>query len=109
MEDQHHPVLLRGLDGVPIKSMRGTSAFGEHAYVMRAGTHVFWAKSVAYPHPLIPQRIRCYVLHVELVQGGRYLLMEDVEAKKALLVITATGEAVSIGKLVDEPWVFMKE
>jgi hypothetical protein len=109
MEDQHYPILLRGLDGVPIKSMRVPNAFREYAYVMSAGTHVFWAKSVAYPHPLIPQRIRCYRLHVELVHGGRYLLKEDVEAKKALLVITATGEVVSTGELVDEPWVFIKD
>jgi hypothetical protein len=46
---------------------------------------------------------------VELVHGGRYLLKEDVEAKKALLVITATGEVVSTGELVDEPWVFIKD
>lgn len=109
MEDQHHPVLLRGLDGVAVKSMRVPSALGEYAYVMSAGTHVLWTKSVAYPHPLIPQRIRCYILRVELVQGGWYLLKEDVKAKRAFLAIAATGEVVSTGELVDEPWVFMKD
>jgi hypothetical protein len=109
MEDQHHPVLLRGLDGVPIKSMKVPSALEEYAYVMSAGTHVFWVKSAAYPHPLVPQRIHCYILHVELAQGGRYILKEDPEARQALLVMTASGEVVSAGKLVDEPWVFMKD
>ncbi|MFA7382334.1 MAG: hypothetical protein WC001_02690 [Desulfurivibrionaceae bacterium] len=108
MEDQHHPVLLRGLDGVPVKSMMVPNALWEYAYVISAGTHVFWAKSGA-SYPLIPQRIRCYLLHVELAPGGRYLLKEDAKEKKAFLVITATGEIVSTGELVDEPWVFMKD
>lgn len=109
MEDRNRPVLLRGLDGVPIGSMRVPGAFGDYAYVMRAGTHLLWAKGAPYAHPLIPQRIRCYVLHVELAPGGRYLLKEDVEAKKALLLVAATGEVQATGELVDEPWVFASD
>lgn len=108
-EDRDHPALLRGLDGAPVRSMRVPSALGDHAYVMRAGNHVLWVKGVPYPHPLIPQRIRCYVLHVALVQGGRYSLREDAAAKKAILERTDTGEVESTGELVDEPWIFARD
>lgn len=108
-EDHDNPALLRGVDGTPLKSLRIPSALGEYAYVMSAGNHVLWVKGTPYPHPLIPQRIRCYVLHVALVPGGRYVLREDVAAKKAFLVRTETGEIESTGGMVDEPWVFARD
>jgi hypothetical protein len=109
MEDEGFPLLLRGLDGVPLKSMRVPSAFGKYAYVVSPGRHVLWVKGAPYPHPLLPQRIRCYVLDVELAQGARYLLKEEVTAKKALLLVGATGKVESTGELVDEPLVFVRD
>ena len=109
MEDENHPVLLRGLDGVPFKSMRVPGPLGKYAYVMSAGNHVFWVKGAPYPHPLMPQRIRCYTLHVELAPGGRYLLKEEDDGNRALLLRADTGDVGAIGQLVDEPWIFLRD
>jgi hypothetical protein len=109
VEDENHPALLRGLDGVRFSSMKVPSLFSNYAYVIGPGNHVFWVKGTPYPHPLIPQRIRCYTLHVELAPGERYLLKEEEDANRALLLRADTGEVEAIGKLVDEPWVFIRD
>jgi hypothetical protein len=49
------------------------------------------------------------VIQVELVQGTRYRLRKNVDAKKALLLRDERGETEAIGKLVDEPWVFSRD
>jgi hypothetical protein len=108
IEDQNHPALLHGVDGVPLKTMRIPSAFEKYAYVLSGGRYVFWLAGMPYPHPLIPQRRRCYTMKVELIKGVRYLLKEEVGTKKALLMREDTRETVSIGNLVDEPWVFLR-
>jgi hypothetical protein len=109
IEDKEHPLLLCGLDGVSLRSMRVPNAFGEYAYVVKSGRHVFWLKSMPYGHPFIPQRIRCYKMQADLEQGERYLLREEDDSKRALLLKEETGETMSMGELVDEPWVFSRE
>lgn len=109
IEDQDNPALLRGVDGVPIKTMRVPSVFGNYAYVIRPGSHVLWLKGSPYPHPLLPQHIRCYTMHVVLQQGVRYILVEEIRNKKAKLVRENTRETISYGALVDEPLVFKRE
>jgi hypothetical protein len=110
MEDQNRPALLKGLDGRLIPSVRIPDPFfGNYAYVMNAGTHVFWLKGLPYPHPLIPQRLSCYKMRVELEQGKRYLLKEEPHEKRAVIISVATGAIESTGKLVDEPWVFIRD
>ena len=108
-EDQNFPVLLRGLDGMAVKSMRIPNPYGRYAYVMGAGKHVLWLKSAPYPHPLIPQRLYCYTMSAELHPGVSYYLKEDVGKKQALLLREDSGETVSTGELVDEPWVFQRD
>lgn len=106
VEDRDFPIILRGLDGVLLKGIRVQTPFNKYTYVMQAGPHIFWGISSPYPHPLIPQRIRCYVIEATLVEGMKYRLVEEAGVKNALLVNDTTGENVAIGKLVDEPWVF---
>jgi hypothetical protein len=109
-EDRNHPLLLRGLDGVSLGSMRVPNLlFGEYSYVVKSGRHVFWLKSMPYGHPFIPQRIRCYTMQADLEKGTRYLLREEADVKRALLLKEETGETLSMGELVDEPWVFLRE
>lgn len=109
VEDQNFPALFRGLDGVPLDSMRVPTVFGRYAYVMSPGPHMFWLKGSPYPHPLVPQRIRCYTMHVELQPGVGYILKEETADNKVLLVREDTGETVSTGELVDEPLVFQRD
>lgn len=108
VEDANYPVLLRGLDGVPLESVRVSNAFYKYAYLVKPGHHVFWGMNAPYPHPLVPQRIRCYVIQAEVEQGVRYRLKEDIRLKRPLLLRDDTGETLSIGQLVDEPWVFLR-
>jgi hypothetical protein len=108
-EDPNHPALLRGFDGIPVRSFRVPNAFEKYAYVMSAGHHTFWLKGFPHPLPVLPQRIRCYTVHAVLAQGMRYCLKEDEGARKALLIREDTGETVATGDLVDEPWVFIRD
>lgn len=108
VEDADAPTLLRGVDGIPLKSIRVSNDFYHYAYLIKPGRHVFWLMSAPYGHPFLPQRIRCYVMQTELVQGARYRLKEDRGSKLALLLTDDTGKRVSTGQLVDEPWVFSR-
>jgi hypothetical protein len=108
VEDADYPALLRGVDGIPLKSVRVSNDFYKYVYLIKPGHHVFWLMNAPYGHPLVPQRIRCYVIQAELTQGTRYRLKEDIGKKLALLLTDDTGEMVSIGQLVDEPWVISR-
>jgi len=102
------PLLLRGVDQQPLESLRTPASWNDYDYVLKAGKHTLWVKSMPYGYPPIPQRIRCYVIEVELVGGMRYRLMEELSPKRALLLRADTGEQVASGPLVDEPWVFSR-
>lgn len=108
VEDASYPALLRGVDGSPLKSVRVSNDFYKYAYLIKPGHHVFWLMNAPHGHPLVPQRIRCYVMQVELKQGARYQLKEDAGKKLAFLLADGTDEVLSIGQLVDEPWVFLR-
>ena len=107
-EDSKQPLLLRGLDRVPLDTLRTPSALNRYVYVMKAGRHTLWVMSMPYGHPLIPQRIRCYVIDMELVEGVRYRLEDDPDEKRALVLRDDTGERVALGRMVDEAWVFQR-
>jgi len=111
VEDSDHPLLLRGSDGIPQESMRVPNAFIKYAYLIKPGSHVFWLKNVPYGHPIFAlfERVRCYVIEVELTQGMQYRLKEDKKMKRALLLNDETGETVAIGQLVDEPWILSRD
>lgn len=109
MEDSNYPMLLRGLDGIPLESIRVPSVFKKYAYVISPGPHIFWLKNIPYPHPAVPQRIRCFTMHVELQKGERYFLKEERGNKQALLIREDTGEIVSTGELVDQPYIFQRD
>lgn len=109
VQDEDSPVLLRGLDGIPLEFVRVPNDFNKFTYLIKPGRHVLWVTNVPYGHPLIPQKWRCYVVQApELAQGTRYRLREDVGEKKALLLRDDTGATVSTGQLVDEPWIFWR-
>jgi hypothetical protein len=105
-EHSDHPLLLRGLDQVPLDTLRVPGGLSEYVYVLKAGRHTLWVMSMPYGHPLMPQKIRCYVIEVVLAAGTRYRLLEDTGRQMAGVLSDATGEGVAWGRLVDEPWVF---
>ncbi len=108
VEDDDDPLLLRGFDGAALPSLRVPSLLNRYAYVVRAGHHALWVVGTAYPHPLIPQRLHCYVIEAKFAAGARYRLWEDVATRSALLLNDDTGTPVATGRLVDEPWVFLR-
>jgi hypothetical protein len=107
VEDHDQPLLLRGLDGVPLKSMRVPSMFSKYMYLLKPGPHVLWVRDVPYGHPVIAifESAHCYVMEVELASGMQYRIREDAEMKRALFLEDKTGKTVAIGRLVDEPWI----
>ena len=107
-EDKEYPLLLKGLDGRPIDSLRPANPIGRYQYVVRAGRHQFWLKAITFGHPLFPEKVRCYVMEVELVPGARYRLRENTTRNSALLLNDDNGQTAATGILVDEPWVFSR-
>jgi hypothetical protein len=106
-EGSKHPLLLRGLDQ-RLLAVRMQNTLSDHDYVVTAGRHVLWLMSAPYGLPLIPQRIRCYVIDAELEGGARYRLEEDMDQKLARVLRADTGERIASGQLVDEPWIFSR-
>lgn len=107
-ERAKNPLLLRGVDQQPLESLRTPASWKDYDYVLEAGRHTLWVKSMPYGYPPFPQRIRCYVIEVELAGGIRYRLKEDLSQKRALLLHADTGDEIASGPLVDEPWVFSR-
>jgi hypothetical protein len=105
-EGSSHPLLLRGLDQTPLDTVPIPSGFRDHVYLLKAGRHTLWVMNMPYGHPLIPQKIRCYVIEAQLAAGTRYRLEEDSGNKEARVLRDDTGERVASGRLADEPWVF---
>lgn len=107
VEDHDRPLLLRGLDGVPLQSMRVPSVFSNYKYLLKPGPHVLWVRDVPYGHPVFAlfERAHCYVIEVKLASGMQYRIKEDAEMKSALLLEDETGKTLAVGRLVDEPWI----
>ena len=108
-EGTKNPLLLRGVDGQPLKTLRVPASWEGYDYVLQAGSRTLWLKSMPYGYPPIPQHIRCYVIEVKLAGGVRYRLQEDPGQRRALLLRADTGEQVAGGPLVDEPWAFSRD
>jgi hypothetical protein len=108
-ERAKNPLLLRGIDRQPLQTLRTPASWNDYDYVLKSGTHTLWLKSMPYGYPPIPQRIRCYVIEVELAGGVRYRLEENPGQRRALLLRADTGEQVASGPLIDEPWVFSRD
>lgn len=107
--DNSYPALPWVLDGKPVHGFRVPSAFNRYAYVVAPGEHDLGVKGVSYPHPMIPQRLHCYLLHVDLQPGVRYVLKEDADSRQAVLIRADTAHVESVGALVDDPWVFVRD
>ena len=105
-EDFAQALLLRALDRVPTPVRLPGPGSSQAVYLIKPGRHMLWAKNVPYRYPLIPQKIRCYVIDAELAAGVLYRLEEDAERKIALLQRDDTRQLVASGPLVDEPWIF---
>lgn len=104
--DTTHPVLLRAVDETFLARVQVSSALRSYTYVLHAGTHVLWVSSAPYGLPLVPQRIKCYVLNVRLSAGASYTLRFDVPTQVPVLVRATGSEPEAVGVLVDEPLVF---
>ncbi len=103
--DTTHPVLLRAVDGTFLATAQVSSSLRSFAYVLHPGTHVLWVSSAPYGLPLVPQRIKCYVLNVRLSAGSSYTLRFDVPTQAPVLAHAASSEPEAVGALVDEPLV----
>jgi hypothetical protein len=106
--DANHPLLLHGLDGRPVDFIRVPSALRVWTYVVAPGRHRLWLTSMPFGHPLLPQRIRCYVIDASLEAGVGYVLREDPASKQAQVVRYDTGETVALGHPADQPPVQMR-
>jgi hypothetical protein len=62
--------------------------------------------NVPYGFPLIPQRLKCYVIRATLLPGLVYSLRFDVTRQVPILAHLAGAEPDIEGVLVDEPLVF---
>jgi hypothetical protein len=106
--DFDSPVVLRGVDN-RLLPVRVPSAFRDWSFVISPGKHLLWVSSVPYPHPLFPQRIRCFVLDVSLDPGIRYILRYDLGNELALIFRQGGTQPEATGRLVDKPLVFDQE
>lgn len=101
-----NPLLIQGLDGKLLESVKFQSAFRTWSFVVSPGRHILWLSSTPYGHPLVPQRHRCYSMEVFLSPGGKYGLREMPGKKCVQLLLQAGRVSVATGQLVDNPWVF---
>jgi hypothetical protein len=104
LREDFESLLLRGVDRMPTPIYLPLRT--QVVFLIKPGRRILWAKNVPYPYPLIPQKIRCYVIDAELAAGVLYRLEEDAERKTALLQRDDTRQLVASGPLVDEPWIF---
>lgn len=101
--DAGHPLILRGIDGHPIATVRVPSALRNWSFVVAPGKHLLWVSSVPYGHPLFPQFIRCYAIDASLDAGAQYILRFDPADEQALLLRHGSTQAEATGRLVDKP------
>ena len=101
--DVEHPLLVRGIDGHPVATVRVPSALRNWTFVVAPGKHLLWVSSAPYGHPLLPQFIRCYAIDVSLDPGAQYILRYDHANEQALLLRHGGTQAEATGRLVDKP------
>jgi hypothetical protein len=97
------PILLRGVDEKLLPGVHVSSKLRSITYAIPPGSHVFWLSSAPYGLPLIPQYLRCYVMHVTLSAGSSYELRFDAKKDTPVLFHTETPEIEVHGQLVDKP------
>lgn len=103
--DPDNPLILRGLDGAPIRPLRVPSALRTWTFFVKPGRHLLWASSVPWGLPLWPQSMRCYAIDVQLEAGTEYVLRHDADRRHALVVRRGATVPEATGRLVDEPWI----
>jgi hypothetical protein len=101
--DTERPVVLRAVDEKALPDIRVSSRLRSVTYVLRPGTHVLWASSAPYGLPLVPQRLKCYVIRAGFVAGAVYTLRFDVHRQAPVLGSPTAPEPQVMGVLVDEP------
>lgn len=104
--DPAHPLLLRGVDGQAVTTSQVPNALRSWSFLLPPGSHRLWLSTVPYGHPLLPQKIGCYVIDARLDAGLRYVLRYDPGAESALLVREGSADPAVGGRLVDRPFVF---
>ena len=104
--DPDYPLLLEGLDGKRLAKLNFQSPLRSYSYTAPPGAHVLWLSSVPYGAPLLPQRLRCYEMHVRLEPGTHYVLREAPARKMALLLRRRGRDSVAYGRRVDNPLIF---
>jgi hypothetical protein len=103
--DTERPVLLRAVDEKPLASVQVSSRLRSFTYVLLAGNHVLWLSDTPYGIPIVPQRLKCYVMQTMLSAGADYELRFDPALQKPVLRHVANREPSVEGILVDEPLV----
>lgn len=95
-------MLLRGVDSKEFDFSKLPNPFADFVYGIEPGTRMLWGKNIQGGHPLVPDKLRCYVLEANLVAGVIYRLEEDKEKIQAVLKREDTGAQVATGRLVDQ-------
>lgn len=103
--DPDRPAVLRAVDGSLLAEGHVSSRLRALSYVIAPGEHELWLTSAPYGQPLLPQRLKCYVLKASLKAGGRYRLAFDPDRQAPALEAVGTGVQV-LGILVDAPFIF---
>jgi len=104
--DTDRPVLLRAVDEKVLPGVQVSSRLRSFTYVLHPGVHVLWVSNAPYGLPLIPQRLKCYVIRATLLPGLIYSLRFDVTRQVPILAHLTGAEPDIEGVLVDEPLAF---
>lgn len=102
--DPYDSIILRAVDGQPLSGIQVSNWLRAVTYRLPAGTRELWLVDNPYGMPLLPSRLRCYVLTADLAGGERYTLALAAGGRGPVLADrdrTVRGEGV----LVDTPWV----
>lgn len=103
--DTERPVLIRAVDEKNISSVQLSSRLRSFTYALHPGRHVLWVSSAPYGLPLVPQRLKCYIINATLTAGALYLLRFDATRQTPVLSQPAGSESEATGILVDEPFI----
>ena len=100
--DPHDPVILRAVDGQPLSGIQVSNWLRAATYRLPAGTRELWLVDNPYGMPLLPQRLRCYVLTADLAGGERYTLAITAGGRGPVLA-DRNRDIRAQGVLVDAP------
>ena len=100
--DEVHPVILHAVDEKPLPSLQVSNKLRSVTYLFRPGQHELWVSSAPYGLPLVPQRIKCFIINATLSASAEYHLAFD--ASKGVPILSSESTSVE-GALVDQPLV----